>query len=101
MMVLIAIVMTLNFSTLEPSLPTKEEPTMECTSISDTETEEEVEDQGRRYVIFMSIIRSWIGHLSAGQVKCSAEYGTSTVKSCVCNAFSVACGKYQSYDNKT
>ena len=47
-------------STLEPSSPTEEEPTMEWTSISDTETEEEseVEDQGRRYVIFRSIIRS-------------------------------------------
>ena len=35
-------------STLEPSSPTEEEPTMEWTSISDTETEEEseVEDQG-------------------------------------------------------
>ena len=41
-------------STLEPSPLTEEEPTMECTGISDTETEEEieVEDQGRRYVIF-------------------------------------------------
>ena len=47
-------------STLEPSSPIEEEPTVECTSISDTETEEEseVEDQGRRYVIFVSIIRS-------------------------------------------